>query len=115
MSSSGNRSNLTPLAARLCEALDHVASTDQRLAVIVKAFARHLRKNPVPDDAILAALDWIEAMAQGVRTGQPVTLDDALLTPDSGEPPDADSPESGPDLDTEFTNDLNNALAGIGD
>lgn len=105
MSSSGNRSNLTPLAARLCEALDHVASTDQRLAVIVKAFARHLRKNPVPDDAILAALDWIEAMAQGVRTGSVIPL------------PDSDSDTGDPAISSEpaFDSELADALAGIGD
>lgn len=105
MSSSGNRSNLTPLAARLCEALDHVASTDQRLAVIVKAFARHLRKNPVPDDAILAALDWIEAMAQGVRTGSVIPL------------PDSDSDTDDPAIPSETgeLDELADALAGIGD
>ncbi len=37
--------------------------------MVTRAFARHLSKNPVPDEDILSALDWIDAMSQDVRYG----------------------------------------------
>lgn len=62
------------MVARLCDALDTIASADPRLAMVTRAFAKHLRKNPVSDDDITAALDWTEAMIYQVRHGQPVSL-----------------------------------------
>lgn len=37
--------------------------------MVVGALAKHLRKNPVADEDILAALNWIEQMAHHVRHG----------------------------------------------
>lgn len=62
-------SNLSPLAQRLSLALEHIAGSDPRLAMISRAFAKHLRKNPIADDELLAALDWVEAMVTMVRHG----------------------------------------------
>lgn len=63
------------MVARLCDALDTIASADPRLAMVTRAFAKHLRKNPVSDDDITAALDWTEAMIYQVRYGaKPVSL-----------------------------------------
>jgi hypothetical protein len=32
-----------------------------------RAFSKHLRKNPMPDEDILAALLWVERMVSAVR------------------------------------------------
>lgn len=37
--------------------------------MITRAFSKHLARNPVPDDDILAGLAWVEEMIRMIRTG----------------------------------------------
>lgn len=51
---------------------------------MARAFSKHIRKNPVPDEDILSALTWIEHMVTAVRDGESMddipTADDVIVT-----------------------------------
>lgn len=35
--------------------------------MLSRGFSKHITRNPISDDEILAALDWIENMCQSIR------------------------------------------------
>lgn len=69
--------------------------------MIVRAFGRHLAKNPVPDEDILAGLDWVDQMTHAVRYGE--TLPALAEVPD----------ESPLELTNELGDELEEALATV--
>lgn len=63
-------SNLSPLASRLSEALKSIAVADPRMAMVIRGFARHMERSPIPDSELVGGLQWIEEMVHYVMTGE---------------------------------------------
>lgn len=57
---------LTPLAVRLCEALDTIGETMPQIAMVSLAVRKQMGKNPIPDVEIAASLMWVETMISGI-------------------------------------------------
>lgn len=80
---------LSPIQVRLSEVLSNIQSDDPKLGVIMRAFAKHLRKNPLDDSAIEEFCSFLTGIATYVRDGAgdvPVT---ALPAPEVDEHVDA--------------------------
>jgi hypothetical protein len=82
-----NLSVLTPLATRLCDAIESVAGTIPQLAMISLTLRKQMARNQVPDSDIMEQLVWLQEMIHQVITGpdeKPETDDtpiDYVLTP----------------------------------
>jgi hypothetical protein len=68
-------SPLTPLASRLCDALESIGDTVPQAAMVVMAVRKSMLKNPVSDDEISAALMWVEEMIRSILVGPELYAD----------------------------------------
>lgn len=57
---------LTPLATRLCDALDAIGETMPQIAMVALAVRKQMAKSPIPDVEIAASLMWVETMIGGI-------------------------------------------------
>jgi hypothetical protein len=60
---------LTPLACRLCDALESIADTVPQAGMFTLAVRKQLVRNPVADEEITTSLVWIQEMIHTILTG----------------------------------------------
>lgn len=66
---------LTPLATRLCDALETLATSSPQLAFVSSAMRKQMARSPIGDEEILSSLAWVQEMIQAVIVGQPEDLE----------------------------------------
>ena len=67
---------LTPLQSRLCEALRQVGASapDPRIGMLVGGMTKHLTRQPVPDEDIASALEWVKSLVDSVLQHEPTEV-----------------------------------------
>jgi hypothetical protein len=71
--SSEPQRNLSPLALRLCDALETIANDTPQLAFISAAMRKQMSRSPIGDDEIMASLVWVQEMLHAIIVGPTVT------------------------------------------
>ena len=60
---------LTPLATRLCDAIESLAEENPQFSMVAMGMRRMMTKNAVPDSDILEQLVWVQEMIHAVIVG----------------------------------------------
>ena len=67
--------SLTPLASRLCDALESIGDTVPQAAMVTLAVRKQLTRNPVADDEIASSLVWVQEMIHSILVGPESAFD----------------------------------------
>src|ERR1035437_10239175 len=62
-------SPLTPLATRLCDALESIAQDIPQVGMVSVALRKQMARNPIPDEDILTQLAWVQEMVHAIIIG----------------------------------------------
>lgn len=60
---------LTPLASRLCDALESIGNTVPQAAMVTMAVRKTLVRSPISDDEIAGSLLWVQEMIHSILVG----------------------------------------------
>src|ERR1035437_3874522 len=60
---------LSPLATRLCDALESIAEDIPQVGMVSIALRKQMARNPIPDEDILTQLVWVQEMVHAIIVG----------------------------------------------
>jgi hypothetical protein len=107
-------SPLTPLALRLCDALETIAEQTPQLSFVSSAMRKQMARSPIPDDEIVTSLLWVQEMIKSIIFGPSPGLAPHLSMPATFDNPEWTDNMDFSESDIAILEELNNGEPDIG-